>query len=154
MADINEKEEGKGNKALTVKMARQPGPEVRIIGDTEWSEAAGWVQDVSLDLAADLLAYPHPGWSLGERPSAAVRKALADRLGVAPENIAVPGEPLRFAPSLTTVVGRERAVEMATMGITVRQIAALKTTEEINDLAFRTGATPAEIAGWIERAAA
>ena len=136
---------------MKIKMALQPGPVVRVIDGIEWSAGAGWVQEVPIDLAANLLAYPHPGWSLGERPSPAARKALAERLGVAPENIVAPGEPVRFGPSLADVVGRERAGQLAEMGIGVKKLAAL-TAGEITDLAFRTGATAAEIGEWVVRA--
>ena len=151
MAD-KQNEGTKAAEPLTVKMAFQPGPVVRTIGDVEWSAAAGWVQAVSVDLAADLLAYPHPGWSLGERPSAAVRKALADRLGVAPENIVAPGETIRFRPSLQAIVGAERAAQFVEAGVADTAALANLTEEEIAGLAFRTGATAAEIVTWVERA--
>lgn len=66
-----------GNEMM-VKIRHAPGPVVRVIGDVEWSAEAGWEQDVPVELAADLLAYPHPDWSLAGKPTAAVRKALAE----------------------------------------------------------------------------
>lgn len=141
-------------KELKVRIALAPGPVVRQIGDVEWSAAAGWAQDVPVALAADLLAYPHPGWSLAERPGAAARKALAEALGVAPENIVGPDEPVRFAPTLAEVTGdRERAAQLKEMGVTVKGLAALSGME-IHDLAFRTGASAVEIARWVEQAKA
>lgn len=137
-----------------IKVSLTPGPVVRVIGDIEWSAAAGWTQAVPLELAADLLAYPRPGWSLAEPPTAAQRKKLADLLGVAPENIVAPGEPVLSSrpPSLAEVVGSPaRAGELAEFGVTVRGLKALDESG-IRDLAYRSGATPAEIGEWIERA--
>ena len=147
-----------GNE-MTVKIRHAPGPVVRVIGDVEWSAEAGWEQDVPVELAADLLAYPHPDWSLAGKPTAAARKALADALGVAPENILVPGEEVgghavRFAPTLAEVVGdRARAAELSDLGVTVKGLAALG-EQGIHDLAFHSGATVKEIAGWVEQAKA
>lgn len=139
--------------AETIKVRLEPGPVVRVIGETEWSEKAGWVQPVDLETAANLLAYPRPGWSLAEKPTAAQRKALADLLGVAPENIAMPGEPVRLTPTLAEVTGdRERAEQLAEMGITVKGLARMG-EPEIRDLAFRSGATAAEIGRWVAAAA-
>lgn len=144
--------EPKAAGPLTVKMALQPGPVVRIIDDIEWSEAAGWAHDVGIELAANLLTCRHAAWwSLAEKPPAAARKALADLMGVEPESLVVASEPIRFGPSLSEVVGRERAAQMSELGFGVKQIAAL-TESEINDLTFRTGATAAEIGEWVKRA--
>lgn len=136
-----------------VRIRLEPGPVVRVIDGIEWSEAAGWEQSVPVALGANLLAYPHPGWSLAEKPAAAVRKALADALGVAPENIVAPGESVRFAPTLAEIAGRERAAELREMGVTVKGLAALD-GKGIADLSFRSGATIQEITGWVEQAKA
>lgn len=139
---------------LTVKMALQPGPVVRTIGEFEWSAEAGWEQVIPVELAADLLAYPRPGWSLAEKPTAAARKALADLLGVQPENIAAPGEAIRFGPTLTEVTGdRERAEWLREAGITVKALAKM-TAKDITDLSFRSGATADEVRAWVEQAKA
>lgn len=138
----------------TVKIALTPGPVVRTIGDIEWSAAAGWVQDVPLELAADLLAYPHPGWSLAESPAAETRKRLADLLGVEPGNIVVPGEAMRRRPTLLEIVGdAERAAQLKELGVGVSDLTRLA-EKDVTDLAFRSGATAAEIAGWVEQAKA
>lgn len=153
MGDTKEPKDNKA-AALTVRIALAPAPVVRTIGGIEWSAAAGWVQAVPVALAADLLAYPHPGWSLAERPDGAALKALAEALGVAPENIVIPGEPVRFAPTLAEVTGdRGRAAQLAEMGITVSDLAGMGEMD-IHDLAFRSGATAVEIARWVEQARA
>lgn len=142
-------------KPPTVLMAYAPGPVVRIIGDIEWSEAAGWVHPVPLDVAADMIAYPHEGWSLGEKLSPATRKALADRLGVDPKNVPDGGEAIRRPKSLADIMGAERAEQFVSLGVgDVPALAGLKgREEEIGELVFRSGATAAEIKLWIERAA-
>ena len=138
----------------TVKIALEPGPVIRTIGSIEWSETAGWTQDVPLELAADLLAYPYPVWSLAERPAAETRKRLAELLGVEPGNIVVPGETPRRRPSLGEIVGdTDRAAQLVELGVGVSDLAKM-TDKDVTDLAFRSGATAAEIAGWVEQAKA
>ena len=150
----DEKKAAEKKAELTVQIALEPGPYVRQIGAHEWSAQAGWVQAVPLELAADLLAYPRPGWSLAERPNAATLRALAGLLGVEPGNISVANEPVRFGPSLAALVGdRERAGQLAEQGVTVSGLAQL-TEEGIRELSFRSGASVQEIAGWVEQAKA
>lgn len=150
----DEKPSAAPKAAATVKIALEPGPVVREIDGHEWSEAAGWAQDVPLELAANLLAYPRPGWSLVERPSAATLKALAGLLGVEPGNIAVAGEPVRLSRTLTEIVGdRDRVAQLRDLGVTVKGLAAM-TDGDIADLAFRSGSAVQEIAGWVEQAKA
>jgi hypothetical protein len=142
---------------LTVRIRLEPGPVVRQIDGIEWSAVAGWEQDVPVALAADLLSYPRPGWSLAEKPTAAALRAVADALGVAPENIVVGGggeHNVRLTPTLAEVTGdRKRAAALRDMGVTVKGLAAM-TEMDIHDLSFRSGATVAEIAGWVEQARA
>lgn len=138
---------------LTVRIKEQPGPYRRELKDYVWEAANGFTAEVDIQTAAELLTHPSQVFSLAERPSAAVRKALADALGVKPENIAAPGE--TAAPPETTVsqiAGGGRAPALAELGITrVAQLAALD-EEGIERLAVATGASRAEVKGWVEQA--
>lgn len=142
--------------ATTVKIAYERGPVVRTIDEFEWSEKAGWVQTVPIELAAKLINSPGGGFSLGERPSAATRKALAEAMGVKPENLVVPDED---APEVTPVertvadvTGAARAADLAAAGMTtVAQLAALD-DEGIERLGLATGASRAELKSWADAA--
>ena len=68
--------------AATVK--DRPGAGAGGAGDRRPRMERGgrWAQDVPLELAANLLAYPRPGWSLVERPKARRRSNAGRLLGV------------------------------------------------------------------------
>jgi len=142
--------------AATVKIAFEKGPVVRTIEDFEWSEAAGWVQAVPIELAAKLINYPNGGFTLGEQPSAATRKALAEAMGIKPENLVVPdGDAPAVTPverTVADVTGAARAADLAAAGVaSVAQLAALDDVG-IEKLGLETGASRSEIKDWADAA--
>lgn len=71
----------------------RPRPVRKIVGDAVF-EAPDYTAEVDAEAAADLLTQPGNAFRLAARPSATALRALAQRLGVKPENIIVPdGEP-------------------------------------------------------------
>ena len=82
----------------TVRM--KPRPVRKIIGDAVFEEATGFVADVDVKTAADLLTQSGNRFWLAARPSAAALKALAQELGVKPENIIVPDGDTETAPAV------------------------------------------------------
>lgn len=137
-----------------LKFSYTPGPVVRRIGDYEWSPRTGWTQAVDLETAANLLAYPRGGFKLAERPTAKQRQALADLLGVWPENIVVPKEEATavIVPPLESVVRAPgRAEQLAAEGVTT--LAALEglSEDDVRRLAEKTGASVDEINDWVAK---
>lgn len=137
-----------------VKIQYRPGPYVRNCEGYTWSEEAGWIQAVPLETAVGLLKYPTPGFSLGEAPSAALRKQLADALGVEPHNIVVPGEPiLRLRNQVADVTGERRAADLKEQGIkTLAQLAAVQDDKAREALAVKIGTTRDRVRAWAEEA--
>jgi len=71
----------------------RPRPVRKVIGDAVF-EAPAYTAEVDVKTAADLLTQPGNAFQLATRPSAPALRALAQQLGVKPENIIVPdGEP-------------------------------------------------------------
>ena len=138
---------------LTVRIKEAPGPYRREMGGYVWEAANGFTAAVDIRTAAELLTHPSQAFSLAERPSAAARKALADALGVKPENVAVPGEAVAPAEAtVSQIAGGSRAPRLAELGITrAGQLAALD-EEGIERLAVSTGASRAEVQAWVEQA--
>ena len=138
---------------LTVRIQERPGPYRRELRGYVWEADNSFTVAVDIATAAELLTYPEGTFSLAERPSAVVRKALADALGIKPENIAAPAE--TAAPREVTVAqiaGGKRAPQLAELGITrAGQLAALD-EEGIERLAVSTGASRAEVQAWVEQA--
>lgn len=63
---------------------------VRTIGDMTWSSGNDYTADVPLELAADLLTgRERDSWAIAGKPTAAVRKALAEHMGLAPAELIV-----------------------------------------------------------------
>lgn len=137
----------------TVRIGHRPGPLVRTIDDYEWSAANGWEQDVDMDLAVNLVAYPTADFYIAALTESG-RKELAKRLGVKPENIIVAGETVHEGPAVKTeprvadLTGAERAQELLDKGYaTVGDLAALD-DEGIEWLATNTGAGREEVQAW------
>ncbi len=140
--------------ADTVRIKHQPGPIRREMSGYVWEEANGFTAEVDIPTAAECLTYPSGVFSLAEKPTAAVRKALADAMGVKPENLVMPGEEIVAVrgPSVANIVGGNRAMDLAGMGITrAAQLAALD-DEGVERLAVSTGASRAEVRAWVEQA--
>lgn len=77
---------------MKYKLRMRPRPVRKIVGDAVF-EAPEYTAEVDVATAADLLTQGNT-FSLATRPSAPALKALAQALGVKPENIVVPaGEP-------------------------------------------------------------
>ena len=63
---------------------------VRTIGDVTWEAGNDHTADVPLELAADLLTgRERDSWAIAGKPTAAVRKALAEHMGLAPTELIV-----------------------------------------------------------------
>lgn len=136
----------------TVRIRHAAGPVRRELKGYVWEEANGFTAEVDIPTAAELLTYPTGAFSLAERPSAAARKALADALGIKPENVVVPEQAGPKAPSITNIVGGRRAMELAELGITdARHLAALD-DEGIERLASASGASRDEVRAWVVQA--
>ena len=61
---------------------------VRTIGDVTWAADNDHTADVPLELAADLLTgRERDSWAIAGKPTAAVRKALAEHMGLAPAEL-------------------------------------------------------------------
>lgn len=81
--------------ATTVSLRYTGSPlVVRTIGEHSWSAENGYVTDVPLELAADLLTSREADeWELAANQPAKVKKELAEMMGIAPaELIQVSGE--------------------------------------------------------------
>jgi hypothetical protein len=137
---------------LTVKIAHAPGPIRREMNGYVWDEAGGFVAEVDIATAAECLTYPRPDFRLAEAPSAAARRALADRLGVKPENIVVPDRPARDEPTVSNIAGGKRAPELAALGFTRAGHLAALDAEGIERLASAIGAGRDEVRAWVEQA--
>lgn len=138
---------------LTVRIQEQPGPFRRELREYVFEAANDFTAAVDIATAAELLTWPTQTFRLAERPTAAVRKALADALGVKPENIVVPGE--TAAPrerAVGDIAGAERAGQLAELGMgSVAALAALD-SEGVERTAAATGASRAEVQAWVEQA--
>lgn len=140
---------------VTVK--RTPGPVRHEIGDYVWEEANGFVQDVDVETAAQLITSPKAVFTLAGKPTPAGLKALADALGVEQRNIvwgdaaAAPETP---PVTISQIVGGKRAMELAALGMTdARQLAGLS-DEGIEALAVASGASRSEVRAWAKQAKA
>lgn len=140
-------------ETTTVRIKHAAGPVRRELKGYVWEEGNGFTAEVDIPTAAELLTYPSGAFSLAERPTAAVRKALADALGVKPENVVLPQEmPEPKAPSISNIAGGRRALELAALGITeARHLAALD-DEGIERLASASGASRDEVRAWVTQA--
>lgn len=79
----------------TFQIRMEPGPYRREMGAFVWDAANNWTAEVDVATAAELLTEPADRFTLAARPSGPALKALAQALGVKPENIIVPdGEPV------------------------------------------------------------
>ncbi len=78
-------------KVTTVSLRFTGSPVVvRTIGDMTWSSGNDYTADVPLELAADLLTgRERDSWAIAGKPTAAVRKALAEHMGLAPAELIV-----------------------------------------------------------------
>lgn len=138
------------------------GPVVRTIDAYVWSEENGFVQDVDLETAADLISYPiadqfrvKPGQP---RPTKAVAGKLAELLGLKVKEVealfggkpaAVPVPALTDLPGLTP----DRATELAEHGVgSVAALAALN-QDDVDALASKVGASKGEVNRWAAAAA-
>lgn len=142
-------------ETTTVRIRHVAGPVRRELKGYVWEEGNGFTAEVDIPTAAELLTYPSGAFSLAERPTAAVRKALADALGVKPENVVLPAEPdpaAPPAPTVSNIAGGRRALELAALGITeARHLAALD-DEGIERLASASGASRDEVRAWVTQA--
>lgn len=75
----------------TVRLRFTGSPIVRrIIGAYQWSSANGHVCAVPLALAADLLTGRESDeWALAEQPRPAIRRRLAELMGLAPAELII-----------------------------------------------------------------
>ena len=139
-------------ETVMVRIAMQPGPYRRVLGEYEWSEKNGFVIDVDVATAANLLTYPGGGYWLAERPRAAVVKALADAIGVKAENLVLPEGEAAASRPLAHVVGGKWALQLTEHGIhRPEQLAALDEAG-IEQLAMASGASADEVRAWVQQA--
>lgn len=61
----------------------------RIVGENVWGPENGYVTEVDLGAAAELLTSPENEWELAERPKPAAHRELAERLGLTPKDLVV-----------------------------------------------------------------
>jgi len=79
---------------MRYKLRMKALPVRKIVGDAVFEEP-DYTAEVDVETAAELLTEPAGRFSLAARPSGPALKALAQALGVKPENIIVPdGEPV------------------------------------------------------------
>jgi len=79
---------------MKYKLRMRALPVRKIVGDAVF-EAPDYTAEVDVATAAELLTEPADRFTLAARPSGSALKALAQALGVKPENIIVPdGEPV------------------------------------------------------------
>jgi len=139
------------------------GPVVRMIDSYCWSAENGFVQDVDVETAANLITYPiaeqfrvKPGQP---KPTKAVISTLARLLGseVAETEALFTGVPAAVpVPELTDLPGlsEARAAELAEKGVgSVADLATLN-EEGVKTLASQVGASKGEIESWVANAAA
>lgn len=138
---------------MRVAIGMTPGPFRREMRGYVWEEANGFIAAVDIATAAECLTYPNGSFHLVEQPPAATRRALAEAMGVRPENLVMPGETIAPAgPSVSSIAGGKRAMDLAGQGITrASQLAALD-DEGIERLAAAIGASRAEVRAWVEQA--
>lgn len=139
-------------KDPTVKIMMRPGPYVRRIGGYEWSHKAGWTQDVDLNVAAELLTYPRPDFQLAAKPSGDARKGLAEIMGVSPESLVLPGDPVRLTPTLSEVAGRDNALILSAHGIGTLKALAGISDDAAERLLADTIIERSDLSAWLDRA--
>ena len=138
------------DKKQMIGVRRLPGPVAHSIGEVTFDAANGFTAEVDVETAAGLLTEPRGRFSLAPGLTAAGRKALAEAMGVDPEE----GAPPPAAPQVTVsqIVGGKRGLELAALGMTAAaQLAALD-DEGIEKLASAAGASRDEVRGWVKQA--
>jgi hypothetical protein len=139
--------------AETIRIAMQPGPYRRTLGEYVW-EAPGFTADVDIATAAELLTYPGGGYWLGARPTAAALKALGEAMGLDPKNIVLPADAPAAERTVAHVTGGKWAMQLSEHGIRrPEQLAALD-EGGMEQLATASGASLDEVRAWVKQARA
>ena len=131
---------------------------VRILEQYEWNSDNGYVVEVDVDTAANLITYPIPGqFALiaDQKISAADRKKLEDLIGAKLSELTTEAAVVDLPPTLSDVTGlsEERIASLARAGVESLEALAGLDEAAVKAVASKTGATRSEISGWSEQAA-